>query len=113
MESKYQVSSQFLADYVNKRLPVSRRSAILLEVFVSGTPPFEKLKWGHAESRRDPADVLEADIALAAFDPPDVTPIEAQLQRKLLLAPAASLAQVTHASTEECFDVGLIHISKF
>ena len=53
--------------------------------------------------------VLKADVSFAPFDTTDVTAVEIHAERKIFLAPATILAELTDAVSEECLDIAVGH----
>ena len=75
----------------------------------SCTPALEQISWGNAQRFGDQADVLQANVAFAPFNPAEVTSVQADLMGEFLLAPAPDLPKLAYALTEESFYIGLFH----
>ena len=61
----------------------------------------------HPEGPRDPGDIDQGQVALAALDPAQVGGVKAGLEGELLLGEVALLAEAPHTATESRQDLAL------
>lgn len=65
----------------------------------------QQVAWPDAQSGRKPVDVLQADVALSAFNATDVVAVEPAALAEFLLRPTALLAQFAHPPPDQFFYV--------
>ena len=76
---------------------------------LSGWPPpvsnMSNADGGTPETRRDQADVFQADIAFPAFDASEIASVQADLLGEMLLTHPPALSEESDPSPELTFDV--------